>query len=208
MKFDRRGFLTGSAGLAGALALTSCTSNDRRADDQPECIDGAGCATALSQPGSDGLIDEAVYQRRIDEYPFRMSGGQKQRVMIAMTLACEPDYLVADEPTTALDVTIQQQILDLVQSAIERTGAPPTRAEIAAELGFKSANAAEEHLQALARAGTHLASCRAHLDAPMPLLELLAEELRLAHNALGEITGVFSADDLLGVIFARFCIGK
>jgi repressor LexA len=47
----------------------------------------------------------------------------------------------------------QQQILDLVQSAIERTGAPPTRAEIAAELGFKSANAAEEHLQALARKG-------------------------------------------------------
>ena len=47
----------------------------------------------------------------------------------------------------------QQQILDLVQSAIERTGAPPTRAEIAAELGFRSANAAEEHLQALARKG-------------------------------------------------------
>jgi repressor LexA len=49
--------------------------------------------------------------------------------------------------------TRQQQVLDLVQSAIERTGAPPTRAEIAAELGFKSANAAEEHLQALARKG-------------------------------------------------------
>jgi peptide/nickel transport system ATP-binding protein len=53
--------------------------------------------------------------RRIDDYPFRMSGGQKQRVMIAMTLAAEPDYLVADEPTTALDVTIQQQILDLLR---------------------------------------------------------------------------------------------
>src|SRR5437868_15037925 len=47
----------------------------------------------------------------------------------------------------------QQQILDLIQSAISRTGAPPTRAEIASELGFKSANAAEEHLQALARKG-------------------------------------------------------
>jgi peptide/nickel transport system ATP-binding protein len=53
-------------------------------------------------------------ERRIDEYPFRMSGGQKQRVMIAMTLATEPDFLVADEPTTALDVTIQKQILDLL----------------------------------------------------------------------------------------------
>lgn len=54
-------------------------------------------------------------ERRIDDYPFRMSGGQKQRVMIAMTLAAEPDYIVADEPTTALDVTIQAQVLDLLK---------------------------------------------------------------------------------------------
>ena len=60
--------------------------------------------------------------RRFDDYPFRMSGGQKQRVMIAMTLAAEPDYLIADEPTTALDVTIQRQILDLLKDLQREQG--------------------------------------------------------------------------------------
>jgi len=61
-------------------------------------------------------------ERRFDDYPFRMSGGQKQRVMIAMTLAAEPDFLIADEPTTALDVTIQKQILDLLKDLQREQG--------------------------------------------------------------------------------------
>jgi peptide/nickel transport system ATP-binding protein len=72
----------------------------------------AARAKAIEWLGRVGIPEPA---RRIDEYPFRLSGGQKQRVMIAMTLAAEPDFLVADEPTTALDVTIQAQILDLLR---------------------------------------------------------------------------------------------
>jgi peptide/nickel transport system ATP-binding protein/oligopeptide transport system ATP-binding protein len=61
-------------------------------------------------------------ERRLDEYPHQMSGGMKQRIMIAIALACEPALIIADEPTTALDVTIQAQILRLMQDLQRETG--------------------------------------------------------------------------------------
>ncbi len=66
-----------------------------------------------------GIPDPA---RRLKAFPYEMSGGMAQRVMIAMALACEPELLIADEPTTALDVTIQAQILDLMRNLRDETG--------------------------------------------------------------------------------------
>jgi oligopeptide transport system ATP-binding protein len=66
-----------------------------------------------------GIPDPAS---RVDDYPHQFSGGMRQRVMIAMALSCEPELLIADEPTTALDVTIQAQILELIKQLKEETG--------------------------------------------------------------------------------------
>jgi len=97
-------------------------------------------------------------------------------------------------------------------SAKAGTGIDLLRAELLRIAGWHPAEdvfiARERHLRALAAAREHIAAARAVVSGSLPALELFAEELRLAQQALGEITGEFTADDLLGVIFSRFCVGK
>jgi peptide/nickel transport system ATP-binding protein/oligopeptide transport system ATP-binding protein len=68
------------------------------------------------------LVGISSPEKRVDEYPHQLSGGMRQRAMIAMALSCEPKLLIADEPTTALDVTIQAQILNLIKKIKEEIG--------------------------------------------------------------------------------------
>ncbi|MGE5490027.1 MAG: tRNA modification GTPase, partial [Actinomycetota bacterium] len=97
-------------------------------------------------------------------------------------------------------------------SAREGQGIALLQKELLAIAGWHQAEdvfiARERHLRALALGREHIDAARTVVEGPVPALELFAEELRLAQQALGEITGEFTADDLLGVIFSRFCIGK
>ena len=149
-----------------------------------------------------------------------------------LTRADQPDYAAADAEilrglqgklpasVPVLDVWNKQDAAPtaapaqgIALSAKTGLGIEALRDQLLAMAGWRSVPegvylARARHVQALGKVETHLALAASHLAAQAQLLDLLAEELRLAQNALNEITGEFGADDLLGVIFSRFCIGK
>ena len=127
------------------------------------------------------------------------------------------------EKVPVIDVWNKQDVMDPAShaqlangirlSARTGEGLGPLRAALLSAAGWQpvaegSFMARQRHLEALARVSAHVQAAVEHLGARAPPLDFLAEELRLAQNALSEITGAFGADDLLGVIFSRFCIGK
>ena len=113
----------------------------------------------------------------------------------------------------AVSAAGQQDDTHLAISAKTGAGLDALRQRLLQIVGWQSAPegvfiARERHVQALERVATHVELADAHLNTAQPALDILAEELRLAQNALNEITGEFSPDDLLGEIFGKFCIGK
>ena len=165
-----------------------------------EAIRGADSVLLVSDLSRRAQAEYAAADRLI-EARLREHGVDPARV-VAVHNKVDAVGAVNDNPPEALQVSARTGAgLDALRAALlERAGwqALPEGVAIART----------RHLQALQRCAAHLGEAQAQLQCAAPALDLLAEELRLAHQALGEITGQLSADDLLGVIFSSFCIGK
>ncbi|MBO6934533.1 MAG: ABC transporter ATP-binding protein [Deltaproteobacteria bacterium] len=150
-------------------------------------------------------------QRRIDSYPHEMSGGQKQRVMIAMALSCNPKLLIADEPTTALDVTIQKQILDLIRKLRDErdmgilfiTHDLGVIAEIADRVAvmFRGKLVEEGDVETIFRSAKHpytkgLLACRPRLDTTWRRLPTVADFMDVEEREDGTIEIVEKASSV------------
>ena len=137
-------------------------------------------------------------ERRVDSYPHEMSGGQKQRVMIAMALSCNPKLLIADEPTTALDVTIQAQILDLIRRLRDERGMAilfithdlGVIAEIADDVAvmFRGKLVETGDVETIFKNPRHpytrgLLACRPRLESPFRRLPTVADFLNVPEDA-------------------------
>jgi tRNA modification GTPase len=131
---------------------------------------------------------------------LRAHGVDDERILVVHNKLDQAAAGAGSDSGLAVSAQTGQGLEALRQALLERAGWQAMPEGVAL--------ARTRHLQALQRAAGHLAQAQAQTQLREPALDLLAEELRCAHSALGEITGQVSADDLLGVIFSSFCIGK
>jgi tRNA modification GTPase len=179
-------------------------------DDTHDEVERIGIARSWSEIEAADAVIFLHDLTRLQEPAYREGEARiAERLGLAQPLAEHARVLhvfnkadAADAPVPGLKLSARtgEGLQALRQALLQRAGwhASPEGVFIARE----------RHLRALRRTRQHLHEAIAQAEVPDPALDLLAEELRLAHNALGEITGAFSADDLLGEIFSRFCIGK
>src|SRR5499433_1218599 len=147
-------------------------------------------------------------EQRVDDYPHKLSGGMRQRAMVAIALACDPQLLIADEPTTALDVTIQAQVLELIRSLKKKTNAAIVLishdlgviAEVCDEVAVMYAGEIVEHapVDTLFRAPQH--PYTVGLLASIPRLDRRVETLAMIEGSLPDMSEI-----PLGCRFAPRC---
>ena len=223
--------------LAGAeLAIVTPVAGTTR-DVVSQTIQIEGVPLHVIDTAGLRVSDDAIEKIGIERAWSQIERADAVLFLHDLTRIGDVDYLAGDAAIAAaltvrlprsipvIDVWNKQDLVPAAQAAqvaghetlslSAKTGAglEGLRRQLLQVAGWQSAPegvymARERHVQALKRVGVHLAGAAGHLAARAQALDLLAEELRLAQNALGEITGQFSSDDLLGVIFSSFCIGK
>ena len=184
------------------------TAGLRESEDEVEKIGIAHAWEAIAQADAVLFLHDLT---RIDQAAYRADDAA-----IAHTIAQKvPRQVPVIEVWNKLDAAAAVAVLPegLHLSAKTGLGLDALRQQLLRVAGWQSGSegvfmARERHVQALHLTQDHLQAAQIHLEAQAQALDLLAEELRLAQNALGEITGEFTSDDLLGVIFSSFCIGK
>ena len=183
--------------------------------DSEEPVERLGIARAWGAIGSADLVlfvhdlerqAMPLYRKADQDIALRLAAALPERVpVLHVWNKSDAQPGLPGEPTAHANTVLM--------SAKTGAGLDAVRQHLLSLAGWQADTGArfsarQRHVQALGRVGVHLAQAEVQLSQAAQALDLLAEELRLAHNALGEITGAFSADDLLGVIFSSFCIGK
>ena len=203
---------------AGTGSSSECRSGQGQTGSAPLDISRLEAAIEARVPASARRLT-VINKIDLVEGEGQLASGMSDRASHAQLSADESSSSpsasrmspVTDTPASEAETPSSSEILRL--SARTGQGIEAFRRKLLNIAGFQPGQegvfiARERHLQALAEALTHLQNARQHVSLGDQALDLFAEELRLAHQALGRITGAVTADDLLGVIFSRFCIGK